>query len=109
MLGTVDDITETLAAFGDDELIPLRDVGDAVGLKRGMQDYAVKRSIIVPAETRGPNGRYLVTRDEALLILASAALAVAIGVALVTVIKNLRNSGATMTPDGLLLPVKGLR
>jgi len=109
MLGTVDDIAETLAAFGDDDLIPLRDVGDAVGLKRGMQDYAVKRSIIVPAETRGPNGRYLVTRDEALLILASAALAVAVGVALVTVIKNLRGSGVTMSPAGLTIPLKGLK
>lgn len=109
MLGTVDDIAETLAAFGDDELIPLRDVGDAVGLKRGMQDYAVRRSIIVPAETRGPNGRYLVTRDEALLILAAAVLAVAVGAALVTVIKTLRNSGATVTPAGVLLPLDGLK
>ena len=105
---------DVLARFGDSELIPLPDLGEPIGLDRSKRDYAVTKGIIKTAQPKNtsragrPNGCHMVTREEALLILAAAALAAAIGVAIVTVIKSLRKSGCTVTPDGLLVPLKGL-
>lgn len=106
---------ELMARFGDSELIPLPELGEPIGLDRSRRDYAVTRGIIKTAQDRNtsragrPNGCHMVTREEAMLILAAAALAAAIGVALVTVIRTLRNSGCSVTAEGLLIPLKGLK
>jgi hypothetical protein len=108
------DPAEVLAPFGDADVIPLPDVANLAGMNRGARTYAVEKGII--QTTKGPGaagygrqGSYVVTRDEALLILVSAALAVSIGVAVVTVIKALRNSGASITADSVTIPLSGLK
>lgn len=97
--------SDVLDPFGDTDLIPLADLADRVGLNRGTQQYAIRNNVIVPANRRGPHGRYLVSRDEALLILAAAAISVAIGVALVTVLRTLRSTGAQVTGGSLTIPL----
>jgi hypothetical protein len=50
----------------------------------------------------------MLTRQDALLIVAAAALVAVTGIALVTVIRLLRESGAQLGPDGLLIRLSGL-
>ena len=108
------DPAEVLAPFGDAEVIPLPDVANLAGMNRGARTYAVEKGIIRTATGPGAagygrQGSYVVTRDEALLILVSAALAATIGVAVVTMIKTLRNNGATITADAVTIPLSGLK
>ncbi len=108
------DPAEVLAPFGDAEVIPLPDVANLAGMNRGVRNYAVERGIIKTttgpgAAGRGRAGSLVVTRDEALLILVSAALAAAIGVAAVTMIRTLRHNGATITADAVTIPLSGLK
>ena len=97
--------SDVLESLGDGELIPLADVAQRAGLNRGTQNYAIRHHVITPAAKRGPHGRYLVTREQALLILAAGAIAVAIGAAVVTVLRTLRDTGAEVTPAGLTIPL----
>lgn len=108
------DPAEALAPFGDADVIPLPDVANYVGMQRNTRTYAVEKGIIHTttgpgAAGRGRAGSYVVTRDEALLIIVSAALAATIGVAVVTVIRTLRNSGASITADSVTIPLSGLK
>lgn len=113
MLATLDPVS-ALEHLTDDELIPLPILADSIGLNRGQRDYAVRKGIIktaqAPKTSRAgrPNGCHMVTKEEGLLLLACAALASAIGIALVTVVRTLRDSGCRITPDGLLVPLQGL-
>lgn len=108
------DPAEVLAPLGDGDVFPLPDVANLVGMKRTVRSYAVDKGIIHTTDTgpgakgRGRAGSLMVSRDEALLIIVSAALAAAIGVAVVTVIRTLRNSGASITADSVSIPLSGL-
>ena len=97
--------TDVLESLGDGDLIPLADVAQRAGLNRGTQHYAIRHNVITPADRRGPNGRYLVTREQALIILAAGAIAVAVGVAVVTVIRTLNETGARVTSGALTIPL----
>lgn len=98
-------VSDVLAPWQGQPLVPLPDLGAAVGLDRGRQVYAIEKGIIKPAPKKGPNGRYMVTWDEAVLIAAAAILAVAAGVALVTMIRSLRGAGAEIGAGGITIPV----
>ncbi len=113
MSATLIDPVEALAPFGDSEVIPLPEFGEPLGLNRGRRNYAVQKGIIrtVPGPGVGGRGRggcHMISRDEALLILASVALAAVIGVTVATMIRTLRDSGASFTADGVFVPLKGL-
>ena len=100
-------ITDALAPFAGRDLIPLPELGNSLGFNKAAQSYAVRHGVITPAPKKGKSGRYMVTRDEAMLIIAAAGLALAIGVALVTAIRALRESGATVTAGGIVIPIAG--
>lgn len=100
--------SSVLERFGEGDLIPLADLADHVGLNRGTQNYAIRTKVIIPADKRGPHGRYLLTRDETLLILAAAAISISIGVALVTILRTLRETGARVTDGSLTIPLNKL-
>lgn len=98
-------VAEILAEWEGREVIPLPDLGARVGLDRGRQEYAIRKGIIHPSGKRGANGRHTVTWDEAALIVAAALLAALGGIALVTLIKSLREVGAQVTPAGITIPL----
>ena len=109
---TVDRV-DALSPFGDRDLIPLPEIGNYLGMPRATRNALVSkglvRTTVAPGETRSARGRkVLVTRDEALLIIAAALMAAALGIALVTAIRGLRNSGAVLTADALTIPLSGL-
>jgi hypothetical protein len=100
--------SDVLAPWQGQPLVPLPDLGAAVGLDRARQSYAIEKGIIRPVPKRGPNGRYMVTWDEAVLIAAAAILAVTAGVALVTMIRSLRGAGAQIGSNGITIPIGAL-
>lgn len=97
------------ALWGNRELVSAPEVARTAGIPRGWVRVAVD-SGAVPEATRGDNrGRpVMLTRQDALLIVAAAALVAVTGIALVTVIRLLRESGAQLGPDGLLIRLSGL-
>lgn len=101
-------VTDALAPYGTRDLIPLPDIGRSVGLDADRQYYAVRKGLIHPASKRGPNGRYLITRDEAVFILTAAALALAAGIAVVTMLRTLRAAGAKVSGSAITIPVGAL-
>jgi hypothetical protein len=107
------DPAEALAPFGDSAVIPLPEIGAYLGWNRDTRNDLVKNNLIhtatfpeTPGRTRGR--KVLVDRDEALLIITAALLASALGLAIATVIRGLRNSEATITADTVNIPLPGL-
>lgn len=98
-------VAEILAQFGDQDLIPLPDLGKRVGLDRGRQTYAIEKGLIEPSTVRGRNGRYMVDRDQAAMIVMAAALAAIAGIAVVTMLRSLRGAGAQVGPAGVMIPL----
>jgi hypothetical protein len=107
------DPAEALAPFGDSALIPLTSIGDHLGMKRSIRNDLVAKSLIRPAAggdrpDRAKGRKVMVDRDEALLIIASALLAAALGLGITVVIRGLRSSGAIITADAVSIPLPGL-
>lgn len=99
-------IADVMAPYSGRDLIPLPDIGRAVGLDAPRQTYAVRKGLIQPVDgKRGPNGRYLVSWDEALFIVTAAALALAAGIAVVTMLRTLRAAGAQVSGSAVMIPV----
>jgi hypothetical protein len=108
------DPAEALAPFeGCGDLIPLSRLGDQLGIHRSTRNDLVLKKLIHtatdPDDHRQARGRrVLVDRDEALLIIASALVAAALGIAIAAAIRGLRNCGAVLTADALTIPLSGL-
>ena len=98
-------VTETLAQWEGRDAVPFPEVARAVGLDRNHIIYAVNKDIIRPLPKRGPSNAYMVRWDDVVLIVVAAAIAAAAGIAVMTVIRSLRQSGATVTPAGVTIPV----
>jgi hypothetical protein len=98
-------VAEILAEWEGQELIPLPDLGQRIGLDRGRQVYAIEKGLITPAGKRGANGRYMVDWGQAAMIVAAAALAVTAGIALVTMLRSLQGAGAQVGTSGITIPL----
>jgi hypothetical protein len=97
---------DVLTRWEGQDLIPLPDLAHEVGLNRGTLHYARKTGAIIPDPTRrGRNGRHMITWEQALLIVAAAALAAAAGIALVTALHALRGAGAQVANGGVMIPL----
>lgn len=86
-------------------LVPLPDLGKVVGLDRNAQAYSVRHGLFTPAAKRGPNGRLLITWDEAVILCAAALVAVAAGIAVVSALVALRGAGAKVSGDVVTIPL----
>lgn len=84
---------ELLADLPDTEVIPLPLIRERIGWTRDAQWLAVKQGAIRPVEKRGKAGCYQVTRDDAVMILLAAALALAAGVAVIVMLRGLQGAG----------------
>jgi hypothetical protein len=81
--------TDYVRDLPDNSTVALSVISKTVGWSRELQAYAVKTGAVEVADIP-PAGRrgWHVTKDEALRILAAAALAVALGASLITVLRN---------------------
>jgi hypothetical protein len=84
---------DLLADLPDTDVIPLPLIRERVGWSRDQQSDAVLQGAIRPIEKRGKAGCYQVTRDDAVLILIAAALALAAGVAVIVMLRGIQGAG----------------
>jgi len=84
---------DLLANLPDTEVIPLPLIRERVGWSRDQQSDAVLQGAIRPVAKRGKAGCYQVTRDDAVMILVAAALALAAGVAVVIMLRGIQGAG----------------
>jgi hypothetical protein len=88
-------------------LVSLSAVARHVGLTPPQQSGAVRGGLIKPVTRKGSvGGQYLITMDDALFLLAAAALAAIAGMAVVRMLRTLREAGATLGPSGMVIPVR---
>jgi hypothetical protein len=91
-------VQDLLADLPDTEVIPLplirqRIVQERIPWTRDAQALAVRQGTIHPVEKLGKAGCYQVTRDDAVMILVAAALALAAGVAVVIMLRAIQGAG----------------
>jgi hypothetical protein len=98
-------VAEMLKPWQGQELVPLPDLARSVGLDRNAQHYAMRHGMFTPATKRGRNGRYLITWDDAILIVTAAIVAAAAGIAIVTALHALRGAGAQVSGDVVTIPL----
>jgi hypothetical protein len=78
------------------DVVPLGIVGDIADISREMRTRMVREGVIPVLDRRGAYGAFLVTREEAMLVLAGAALAVIAGIAVTMAIRAV--SALTLDP-----------
>lgn len=88
-------------------LIELSTVFKKLDLTRSVQSAIVKEGLVTPV-ARGPHGRYLVTKEDAIFVSGAAALALAAGIAIVSMIRMLRVQDAQVDLSAITIPIKGL-
>lgn len=85
--------------------VPLADVAKTAACSYVSIDAAA-RSGLIDVERQGGQGNARWVRvEDALLIVAVAALAVAAGLAFGALLRAVRSTGAHVTPEGLTIPV----
>ena len=96
-----------------DGTVPLADVARTVEAQTGCTyaslNHAARQGLIDVQSKGGRDGRgnaRRITVEDALLVLAVAALAVAAGMAFGHMLKAMKSSGAQVTPAGLTIPLK---
>jgi hypothetical protein len=99
-------MTDVLERWQGCEYVPLPEVAEAVGLDQAARSYAIKHGLIPVAPKRGRNGRYLISHDTAVLILAAGQFAAASGIAVATAIQVLRATGAQVSGGCVVIPLE---
>lgn len=102
MMNEIAEMTAAVRELDPDTPVRLSHVSRAIGWSADAQSDAIKAGAVDPLPIP-PAGRrgYMVSRDEALTILAAAILALAAGVAVVAVLRGVKATGLDV---GQLLP-----
>ena len=102
MMNEITEMTAAVRELDPDTPVRLARISRAIGWSYDAQSDAIKAGAVdpLPAPPAGRRG-YLVSRDEALTILAAAILALAAGVAVVAMIRAIKATGLDV---GQLLP-----
>lgn len=74
------------------DVVPLPVLCNRFGWDRRQQHKAVREGLITPVEQRGPDGRYQVTRADAVVILVAGLFAEMIGVPPIFVLRPIRDA-----------------
>lgn len=82
-----------LAGLPDGDVIPMPVIRDLIGWTRDAQANVVTEGLIRPLPVRGRAGCWQVSRDDAVTILVAAALAFAAGVAVISMLRAIVNTG----------------
>lgn len=82
-----------------------------VAREAGVPRYNVRTvelaGLVEHAGRAGRGGRLMVSKEDALFLLGAAAVAAVAGIALVTVVRALRETGAQVGPGGITIPLPG--
>jgi hypothetical protein len=82
-----------LAEYDGRERIPLRELGERLGMDRAARSYAVTSGVIDTAGRAGLGGGYVIDHDEAVRLIVAAALAVGGAVAIVAILRGIKGAG----------------
>jgi hypothetical protein len=91
-----------------DGTVPLTDVARTAACSYTSIDQAARKGLVEIARQGGHGNARHITVREALFIVAVAAIAVTAAMNFCDMLRAIRQAGATMTADGLMIPVKGL-
>lgn len=100
-------VSEVLEQFAGRETVPLPEVARAVDMSRTTREFAIRSGAIKPCAGGGQGRAHLLAWDEVVLIVTAAALAAAATVAVTVMIRALRESGATVGPSAVVIPIGG--
>jgi hypothetical protein len=92
----------------NDGTVPLTDVVNTAQCSYASINHAMKQGLVPVAGMGGPGVHGSTRRinlDDALMIVAVAALAVAAGLAFNILFRSLRETGARITAEGLTIPL----
>lgn len=93
---------------GPDGTVLVADVVKTAGVPHGAVDYTIKLGLVPVVAQSGRKCRRSISREDAFMLLAAAALAVAAGVALAAIVRAIKATGAQVGPGGLTIPVEGI-
>lgn len=89
----------------DDDTVPLTDVAGTAACSYASIDHAVRLGLVETHGVPGKGNPRRISVDDALMILAVAALAVAAGLAFNVLFRSVRETGGRMTAEGLTIPL----
>lgn len=75
--------------------VRLRDISPRIGWTPTGQKYAIREGLLEAEQVRGPGSPYLITKDEACMLLLAAALALAAGMAIAVMLRSVKGAGIT--------------
>ncbi|WP_311701111.1 hypothetical protein [Streptomyces gibsoniae] len=91
-----------------DGTVPLTDVARTAACSYTSIDQAARKGLVEIARQGGHGNTRHITVGEALFLVAVAAVAAAATMNFCDMLRAVRQAGATMTAEGLIIPVKGL-
>ncbi len=89
----------------EDGAVRLSDVGKTAQCPYSTIQWAARSGLIEVERQGGQGNARWVRVEDALLIVAVAALAVAAGLAFASLLKAVKDSGARVSPEGLTIPM----
>ena len=91
-----------------DGTVTVPEVVAASGLTYAAVRKAIGEGLVTPTPVRrGHGGAKTLTVEDATLILIAAGIALAAGIAFVTILKVIRETGGTVGPTGVTIPIPG--
>lgn len=100
------EVVESIAT--PDGLVKFTDIVQASGLPRSTFQTAITEGLITPVGTQRRQGSPLTfTKEDAILLLTVAALAVLAGVAFVSLLKAMKQAGAKVDGNAITINMPG--
>jgi hypothetical protein len=89
-----------------DGTVPLIDVVRTADLSYNSADHAVRTGLVKTQSVGGVGKARRISLEDALMIVAVAALAVAAGIAFNILLRSIKETGGRITSQGLTIPLK---
>ena len=92
-----------------DGTVPLTDVAASAACSYASVDHAVRTGLVEAHGVGGRGNPRRIALEDALMIVAVAALAVAAGLAFNVLFRSVKETGARMTAEGLTIPLNAVK
>lgn len=87
-----------------DGVVRLPDAARAAGVSKATLRIAIEDGLIQPTPIRRRHNTRTIRLEDALLLIAVASLAAAAGIAFLSMLRTLRQTGAELRPEGVVIP-----